>query len=94
MGLFGFGFKLIIFVFQKSMQILFTDRVLPTIRNMDQILGRTSITVAFSRAKIMVAYAFISFRFCPPLTGLARLRLTPSLWVDLVLSDTADTSER
>ena len=56
------------------MQILFTDRALPTIRHMDQILGGTSITVAFSRRKIMVAYAFILFRFCPPLTGLAWLR--------------------
>ena len=71
---FGFGFKLIIFVFQKSMQILFTDRVLLTIRRMDQILGGTSITVALSRPKIMVAYALISSRFRPLLTGLARLR--------------------
>ena len=39
MGSFGFSFKLIIFVFWKSMQILFTDRALPTIRHMDQILG-------------------------------------------------------
>ena len=29
---FGSGFKLIILVFQKSMQILFKDRALPTIR--------------------------------------------------------------
>ena len=46
------------------MQILFTDRALLTIRRMDQILGGTSITVALSRPKIMVAYAFISSRFC------------------------------
>ena len=32
MGSFGFSFKLIIFVFQKSMHILFTDMALPTIR--------------------------------------------------------------
>ena len=36
---FGFGFKVIIFVFQKSMQILFTDRALPTVRCMDQTGG-------------------------------------------------------
>ena len=35
--LYGFGFKLIIFVFRKSTQILFTDRALLTIRHMDQI---------------------------------------------------------
>ena len=29
-GLLESGFKLIIFIFQKSVQILFTDRVLPT----------------------------------------------------------------
>ena len=52
------------------MQILFTDRVLPTIRRMDQILGGTSITIALSRPTIMVAYAFISSRFRPSLTGL------------------------
>ena len=46
------------------MQILFIDRALPTIRRMDQILGGRSITVALSRPKIMVAYAFISSRFC------------------------------
>ena len=40
---FGFGFKLIIFVFQKSMQILFTDRALPTIRHMDQTFFGGSI---------------------------------------------------
>ena len=57
-GSFGFGFKLIIFVFRKSMQILFTDRVLPTIRRMDQILGGTSITVTLSRPKITVANTY------------------------------------
>ena len=58
-GSFGLGFKLSIFIFQKSMQILFTDRVLPTIRHMDQILGGECITVALSRPKFMVANAFI-----------------------------------
>ena len=70
----GFGFKVIIFVFRKSMQILFTARVLPTIRRMDQILEGTSITVALSRPKITVAYTFITSRFRPSLTGLIRLR--------------------
>ena len=74
MGSFGFGFKLTIFVFWKSMQILFTDRVLPIIRHSDQILGGTRITMALSRAKITAAYAFISSRFRPSLIGLARLK--------------------
>ena len=73
-GSFGFGFKLIIFVFRKSMQILFTDRALPTIRRMDQILRGKSITIALSRPKSTVANMFISSRFCPSLTGLTRLR--------------------
>ena len=42
MGLLEFGFKLIIFFFRKSIRILFTDRVLPTIRSMDKILGKVS----------------------------------------------------
>ena len=75
------------------MQILFTDRVLPTIRHMDKILGGTSITVALSRPKMMVVYAFISSRFCASLTGDDMAEMTLSLRVDLVLSDAADTSE-
>ena len=39
MGSFGFSFKLIILFFRKSIQILFTDRALLTIRRMDQILA-------------------------------------------------------
>ena len=73
-GSFGFSFKLIIFVFQKSMHILFTERALPTIRRMDQILRGESITVALSRPKFTVANMFISSRFRPSLTGLTRLR--------------------
>ena len=34
-----FDFKLIVFFFLKSIQILFTDRALLTIRRMDKILG-------------------------------------------------------
>ena len=74
MGSFGFGFKLIILVFRKSMQILFTDRALLTIRHMDQILRGKSITIALSRPKFTVANAFVSSRFRPSLTGLTWLR--------------------
>ena len=38
-GLLGLGFILIIIILQKCMQILFTDRALPTIRGMDQMGG-------------------------------------------------------
>ena len=54
-----FGFKLIVFFFQKSMQILFTDRALPTIGRMDKILGNVSpspygpkITVAYGELHV------------------------------------------
>ena len=40
--------------FQKSMQILFRDRVRPTIRRRDKILGKVSL-LPYS-PKIMVAY--------------------------------------
>ena len=43
-GSLEFSFKLIVIFFQKSMQILFTDRVLPTIRRMDKILGKVSLS--------------------------------------------------
>ena len=70
MGLLQFSFRLIIIVLQRSMHILFTDRVLPTIRCTDQILRGE---VSPCRLKITAAYAFISSssRFCPSLTGLA-----------------------
>ena len=42
MGLLEFGFKLIVFFFWKSVQILFTDRALLTIRLMVKILGNVS----------------------------------------------------
>ena len=85
------------------MQILFTDRALPTVRRMDQI-GRVG-RVSPKRLKITVAYAFISLsRFHPSLTGLAvpcvtesadraTAKMTMSLQVDLVLSDAAATNE-
>ena len=58
-GLYEFvwtGFRLIIFIFQKSMQILFTDRALPTIKCMEKIL---SLSVSPYRPKITVAYAYL-----------------------------------
>ena len=69
-GLLEFGFKLIIIVLWRSMHILFTDRVLPTIRCTDQILRWEVLPC---RLKITAAYAFIlsSSSFCPSLTGLA-----------------------
>ena len=39
-GSLEFGFKLVVFFFRKSMQILFTNRALPTIRHIDKILGK------------------------------------------------------
>ena len=48
------GFRLIIFIFQKSMQIVFTDRALPTIRRMDKILSLSP-----HRPKTTVAYAYL-----------------------------------
>ena len=42
-GSLKFGFKLIVFFFWKSMLILFTNRVLPTLlRPVDKILGKVS----------------------------------------------------
>ena len=64
-GWLEFGFKLIIFFFRKSMQILFTDRALPTIRRMDKIVGKVSPS-AYS-PKISLS------RFRPSLTGLEQL---------------------
>ena len=57
-----FGFKLIVFFFRKSMWILFTNGVLPTIRHMDKILGKVSpspnspkITVAYGELRVYFA---------------------------------------
>ena len=62
-------FKWIIFS-SSEIQLLFTDRALPTIRSRVQILGRESIIITLSRSNIMVAYTVISSRFHPSLTGL------------------------
>ena len=62
--------------FLKSMQILFTDRTLPTIRRMDKILGKVSpspyspkITVAYGELRI-----YFTAQIPPSLTGLEQLR--------------------
>ena len=88
------GFKLIIFFFRKSIQILFTDRVLPTIRRMDKILGKVSpspyspkITVAYGELRVYFAVQIPRFI---DWTWMAEMTL--SLQADLVLSDTASTS--
>ena len=96
-GSLEFGFKLIVLFFQKSMQILFTDRALltTTIRRMDKILGKVSPS-PYS-PKITVVYVELCVYFAiqnPPFidwTWMAEMTL--SLQVDLVLSDAASTSE-
>ena len=93
-GLLEFSFKLIVFFFQKSMWILFTDRVLPTIRRMDKILGKVSpspyspqITVAYRKLRIYFAVQI------PPFNDWTwTAEMTLSLQVDQVLSDAASTS--
>ena len=77
------------------MQILFTDRVLPTIRYMDKIWGKVSplsyspkITVAYSELHIYFAVQILPF---VDWTWMAEMTL--SLQVDLVLNDAASTSE-
>jgi len=77
------------------MQILFRDRVRPTIRRRDKILGKVSLS-PYS-PKIMVAYRELRVYFAvqiPPFidwTWMAEMTL--SLQVYLVLSDAASTSE-
>ena len=95
MGLLDFGFKLIVFFFQKSMHILFTDRALPTIRCMDKILGNVSplpyspeITVAYRELRI-----YFAVQIPPFIDWTWTAEMTLSLQVDLVLSDVASTSE-
>ena len=77
------------------MQILFTDRALPTIRRMDKVLGKVSL-LSYS-PKIMVAYRELRVYFAvriPPFVDWTRTaEMTLSLQVDLVLSDTASTRE-
>ena len=62
MGSLQFGLKLIIFFFQKSMQILFTDRALLTIRHMDKFLGKVSRSPSYS-PEIMAAYGELRIYF-------------------------------
>ena len=75
-GSLEFGFKLFVFFFWKSMQILFTDRALPTIRRMDKILG--NVLLSLYSPKITVAYGELRIYFAvqiPPFTDwLERLR--------------------
>ena len=95
MGSLEFGFKLIIFFLRKSMQILFINRALPTIRHMDKILGKVSpspyspkITVAYGELRVYFAVQI------PPFSDWTWMaEMTLSLQVDLVLSDAASTSE-
>ena len=92
---FGFGFKLIIFVFQKSMQILFTDRALPTVRCMDQTCGGGGGGGHYHRRFIWTknySSLRVYFVYIPP-DWTCTAEMTPSLQVDLVLTDAADTCE-
>ena len=77
------------------MQILFTDMALPTIRRMGKILGKVS-PPPYS-PKFMAAYGELCVCFTvqiPPFTDWTWMaEMTPSLQVDLVLSDAASTSE-
>ena len=62
-GSLEFGFKLIVFffLFWKGMQILFTDRAVPTISHMDKILGKVSPS-PYS-PKIMIVYGELRVYF-------------------------------
>ena len=51
----------IVFFFRKSMRILFTDKALPTIRCMDKIVGKVSLSPY--NPKIMVAYGELHVYF-------------------------------
>ena len=79
-GLLDFCFKLISFFsflfYRKSMHILFTDRALPTIRCMDKILGKVSLSPC--SPKIMVAYGELRIYFAvqiPPFVDWTQERL-------------------
>ena len=84
-----------VFFFQKSLQILFRDRALPTIRHMDKILGKVS-PLPYS-PKIPVAYGelrvYFTVQIPPFIDGSWTAEMTLSLQVDLELSDAASTSE-
>ena len=94
-GSLEFGFKLIVFFFWKSIKKLFTDRVLPTVRCMDKILGKVSpspyspkITVAYGELRV-----YFADQIPPFIDWTSTAEMTLSLQVDLVLSDAASTSE-
>ena len=90
-GLLEFSYKLIVFFFHKSMQILFTNRVLPNVRRRDKTLGKVSpspyspkITVACGELRIYFAVQI------PPFTDWTwTAEMTLRFQVDLVLSDAA-----
>ena len=77
------------------MQILFTDRALPTIRRMDKNLGKVSLS-SYS-PKITVVYGelrvYIAVQIVPFVDWTWTAEMTLSLQVDLVLSDAASTIE-
>ena len=77
------------------MQILFTDRALPTIRCRDKILGKVSsspyspeITVAYRELRI-----YFAVQIPPFIDWTWMAEMTLSLQLDLLLSDAASTSE-
>ena len=88
-GLMEFGFKLIVFFFQKCMRI--TNGVLPTIKCMDKILGKVSpspyspkITVAYRELRV-----YFTVQIPPFIDWTWTAEMTLSLQVDIVLSDAA-----
>ena len=73
------------------MQILFTDRALPTIRRMVKILGKVS-PLPYS-PKITELGVYFAVQILPLIDWLEWLRWHLSLQVVLVLSDASSTSE-
>ena len=89
MGSLEFGFRLFVSFFWKSVQNLFTDRALPTIRCIDKILGKVSpspyspkITVAYRELRV-----YFPVQNPPFIVWTWTAKMTLSLHVDLVLSD-------
>ena len=73
-GLLEFGFKLIIIVLWRSMHILFTDRVLPTIRCRDQIRFLQEEKVLPYSVKIMIQKRFYFVIQIPLFTDLQYMQ--------------------
>ena len=92
-----FGLKLIVLFFRKSMQILFTDRALLTIKRMDKILGKVSSSPYTLQSKNYCSLRGVTRFFRWQDSNLLWLDLNSwddtSLQVDLVLSEAASTSE-